>query len=178
MTPFNYKDLCQTAFVSCATASFSMKPTQKDAYIKLMKYCAYQERCHAEVEEKLATLGLYGSDAGEVINELSKEGFLDEERFSRAFVRGKFRFKKWGRRKIANELRQKKISDYCLKQGFEELDETEYVNTLHELGQKYWQALPVSGNVWARRKKTGSYLLQKGYEPELVNALLKELAEV
>ncbi|HCS19361.1 MAG TPA: RecX family transcriptional regulator [Bacteroidetes bacterium] len=155
-----------------------MKPFQKDAYIKLMKYCAYQERCHAEVEQKLASLGLYGEEAGEVIVELSREGFLDEERFTRAFVRGKFRFKKWGRRKIANELRQKKISDYCLKRGFEELDEDEYLATLRELGQNYCQNISGTGNIWAKRKKTGSYLLQKGYEPELVNALLKELAEV
>ncbi len=156
----------------------SMKPHQKDAFIKLGKYCAYQERCHTEVEQKLASLGLFGEDAGEVIIELSKSGFLDEERFARAFVRGKFRLKKWGRRKIANELRQKNISDYCLKRGFEELDEAEYLATLRDLGQKYWNTLPGTGNVWARRKKTGSYLLQKGYEPELVNALLKELAEV
>ncbi|MHB1276915.1 MAG: regulatory protein RecX [Bacteroidia bacterium] len=178
MTAFFYKDFCRPAFVSCAIALLPMKPFQKDAYIKLMKYCAYQERCHTEVEQKLALLGLYGEDAGEVIIELSNSGFLDEERFTRAFVRGKFRFKKWGRRKIANELRQKKISEYCLKQGFEELDENEYLATLRELGERYWQTLPGSGNVWERRKKTGSYLLQKGYEPELVNALLKELAEV
>lgn len=155
-----------------------MDPSQKAAFVKLMKYCAYQERCHAEVEEKLASLGLFGESSGEVIIELNRAGFLDEERFTRAFVRGKFRFKKWGRRKIANELRQKKISDYCLKCGFEELDEDDYRATLHELGEKYWATLPSSENVWARRKKTGSYLLQKGYEPELVNELLKELAEV
>lgn len=155
-----------------------MNQSQKDGLSKLMKYCAYQERCHAEVEAKLSSLGLFGQEAGEIIIELSRSGFLDEERFARAFVRGKFRFKGWGRRKIANELKQRKISDYCIQQGFKELDDEIYMEALRDLGAKYWHALQGEGNVWAKRKKTGSYLLQKGYEPELVNALLKELAEV
>lgn len=155
-----------------------MNHSQKDALSKLMKYCAYQERCFAEVEMKLASLGLYDDEAGEVIIELSRSGFLDEERFARAFVRGKFRFKKWGRRKIANELRQKKISEHCMERGFGEIDEADYENTLRELAETYWAKLRGEKNVWVKRKKTGSYLLQKGYEPELINMLLKELAKV
>lgn len=155
-----------------------MNYSQKDALAKLMKYCAYQERCFAEVEAKLANLGLYDDEAGEVIIELSRSGFLDEERFARAFVRGKFRLKKWGRRKIANELRQKKISEYCVIEGFKEIEDTEYREVLQDLATTYWEKLRAEKNVWAKRKKTGSYLLQKGYEPELINALLKELAEV
>jgi len=155
-----------------------MTHSQKEALSKLMKYCSYQERCFAEVETKLASLGLYDDEAGEVIIELSRTGFLDEERFARAFVRGKFRFKKWGRRKIANELRQKKISEHCMQKGFEEIKEEEYKDVLRELAEAYWQKLRGEKNVWVKRKKTGSYLLQKGYEPELINGLLKELAEV
>lgn len=155
-----------------------MNHSQKEALAKLMKYCAYQERCFAEVEVKLSSLGLYGDDAGEVIIELSRSGFLDEERFARAFVRGKFRFKKWGRRKIANELRKKQISEHCMEKGFEEIASNEYEEVLRELATNYWKKLRGEKNVWTKRKKTGSYLLQKGYEPELVNALLKELAEV
>jgi len=155
-----------------------MNYSQKDALGKLMKYCAYQERCFAEVEAKLDTLGLYGDEAGEVIIELSRSGFLDEERFARAFVRGKFRFKKWGKRKIANELRKKQISEHCMQKGFEEINPDEYEQVLQDLASSYWEKLRGEKNVWVKRKKTGSYLLQKGYEPDLINALLKELAEV
>jgi len=155
-----------------------MTHSQKEALAKLMKYCAYQERCFAEVEAKLHSLGLYGDNAGEVVVELSRSGFLDEERFARAFVRGKFRLKKWGKRKIANALRQKQISEHCVDEGFKEIDDSEYLEVLQEIARNYWGKLKAEKNVWEKRKKTGSYLLQKGYEPELINTLLKELAEV
>lgn len=155
-----------------------MNFSQKEALVKLQKYCAYQERCHSEVESRLAEEGLTGDEAGEVIVELSRSGFLDEERFARAFARGKFRIKKWGRVKIAMELRLRKVSDYCLQQGFSEIDEKEYLHTLSQLGGAKWKSLKGEKNVWVKRKKTGSYLMQKGYEPELVNALLRDLAEV
>ncbi|MBI1221899.1 MAG: RecX family transcriptional regulator [Bacteroidetes bacterium] len=155
-----------------------LTPGQKELLSKLMKYCAYQERCFSEAEQKLASLGAYGEEAGEIILHLSKAGFLDEERYARAFARGKFRFKRWGRNKIIRELKLKNISDYCLNKGMDEIDDTEYSSALHELGVKYWNKLKGEKNSWIKRKKTGSYLIQKGYEPELVNRLLAELAEV
>ena len=143
-----------------------------------MKYCAYQERCHAEVEEKLSTFGLSEEESGEVIIALTRGGFLDEERFARSFVRGKFRIKKWGRRKILQELKLKKISEYCVQKGFEEIDDIEYEACLRGLAERQWEKLKKEKNIWIRRKKTGSYLLQKGYEPEYINPLLAELAQV
>jgi regulatory protein len=150
---------------------------QKAALIKLTRYCAYQERCHAEAREKLATLGLYGNEAGEVIIELARLDFLNEERFAKAFVRGKFRFQKWGKIKIANELRQREVSDYCVSAGFLEIEEEEYLKVLKHLAEAHWGKL-TDRSVWAKRKKTGSYLMNKGYEPELVFSTLKELTEV
>lgn len=154
-----------------------MDTRQREALVRLQKYCAYQERCHTEVEEKLRQLGIYGDKAGELLIELNRTGFLDEERYARAFVRGKFRLKKWGRVKITVELKKKRISEYCIRKGFEELDTEEYMQTLRALAENRWERLE-GESVWEKRKKIGSHLLQKGYEPEYVNELLKELAEV
>lgn len=152
--------------------------TQKEALSKLMKFCAYQERCYKEAEKKLSDLGLFGEEAGEVLMELSAAGFLDEERFAKAFVRGKFRFKHWGRKKILIELRQRQISDYNIQKGFEEIDDEVYLDTLKWLAEKHLTKLKSEKNVWVKRKKTGSYLMSKGYEPELVNEVLMELTQV
>ncbi|TNE81988.1 MAG: RecX family transcriptional regulator [Bacteroidetes bacterium] len=155
-----------------------MNYSQKDALGKLRKYCAYQDRAHSEVEQKLADMGLYGDEAGEVIIALVRESFLDEERFARSFVRGKFRIKGWGRRKILQELKLKKVSDYCIDQGFKELDEDEYMQRLQDYAENKWASLNKEKNSWVKRKKTSSYLLQKGYEPDLINEVLRELAQV
>ncbi len=104
--------------------------TKEEALSKLQRYCAYQDRCHKEVRSKLLDLGVRGYDVEDVMASLIEENFLNEERYARSFVRGKFRMKQWGRRKIQQELKMKNISAYCLKKGFEEIEEEEYWQTL------------------------------------------------
>jgi regulatory protein len=148
---------------------------QKQALLKMEKYCAYQERCYSEAEEKLRHLGLYGNDAGEVLIELSQKGFLDEERFAGSFCRGKHRLKKWGRLKIIRELKLRRVSEYCIKSGLKEIDRNEYRNNLQELAEKKWNLLSGEKSHLIRYKKTGSYLFAKGYEPDLIKDILEEL---
>ena len=93
---------------------------------KLRHYCAYQERCHEEVRTKLLSLKVYGDGLEEIINQLISEDFLNEERFAKAYAGGKFRMKKWGRGKIIQGLKARKISDYCIKQGMSEIPEEDY----------------------------------------------------
>jgi regulatory protein len=76
----------------------------KEALVKIQSYCAYQERSHKEVKNKLFEYGLYASEVDELISNLIVDGFLNEERFAKAFAGGKFRIKKWGRLKIQQEL--------------------------------------------------------------------------
>ena len=84
------------------------KYTNRDAAIKLMKYCSYQERCHQEVNKKLYDWGFYKDDRDEIIVRLIEENFINEERFARAFTRGKFNIKKWGKQKITYASIKKK----------------------------------------------------------------------
>lgn len=140
---------------------------------KIKYYCAYQERCHKEVRNKLFELSVYGDDIDEVISELIAEDFLNEERYARSYCRGKFNQKKWGRNKIINHLKFKGISEYCIKKGLTEIDDEEYQTTLAELLNKKKKELSSEKNIWIKKKKLSNYLMQKGFESYLINELLK-----
>ena len=141
---------------------------------QIRHYCAYQERCHSEVRKKLYDLAFSGTDLEEVIGTLIEEGFLNEERFARSYCRGKFGLKHWGKRKIVNHLRQKQVSEYCIRKGLEEIDDDDYGRVFQELFQKKWISLSVEKNHWIKKKKTRDYLLAKGFEPELIYEQFKK----
>lgn len=149
--------------------------TREEAFIKLRWYCVYQDRCHQEVRSKLLDLGIYGDDLEAIIVDLIQEDFLDEERFARSYARGKFRMKRWGRIRIQQELKRKKVSAYCLRKAMEEIDETEYLEVLTELLKK--KIATVKGaNAFQRNSKAGAYAISRGYESYLVWEVVKTIA--
>lgn len=149
--------------------------TPQEALGKLMHYCAYQERSHKEVREKLSKLKVWGAEADEIIATLIQEDFLNEERYARSFARGKFRMKQWGRTKIRYALIRKDISAYCIKKGLEEIEEEEYKKTLKKLAATKYEQL--KGEHYLKRKqKTQQYLIGKGYEYDLVYEIVNNLS--
>jgi regulatory protein len=108
---------------------------------KIRHYCSYQERCHQEVKEKLYGYGLRKNDVDLVISQLIEEDYLNEERFARQFAGGKFRMKSWGRVRIQNELKQRQISDYCIRKAMKEIVDDEYLSALDKLATGRWDAL-------------------------------------
>lgn len=146
--------------------------TIEQAKQKALRYCAYQERSHQEVKNKLYELGLSSSDADELITYLITEGFLNEERYAKLFAGGKFRVKQWGRIKIIHALESKGVSKNCIRIGLKEIEEADYEQTLQELISR--KLGEVDGeNVFVVRDKISKSLIQKGYEPELVWKMLK-----
>ena len=149
--------------------------TKEQALQKLRHYCGYQERSHSEVKEKLYSLGIWKKDQGEIISTLIEENYLNEERFAIAFAGGKFRMKHWGRIKIKYELKQKQVSEYSIRKALKEIDEDVYLETLQKLYTDKWEMLKGEKNHFIKMAKTRDYLLQKGYEGELVkNVIAKE----
>jgi len=149
--------------------------TKEQALMKLKQYCAYQERSHSEVQQKLWDIGSYRSDHDEIISTLIEEDYLNEERFAKAFVGGKFRMKDWGKKKIYYALKEKKVSDYNIKKAMKEIDEAAYQKTLHDLAKKKYGSQKGEQHL-VRKKKTMDYLLQKGFESKLVTAAVNKLA--
>ncbi len=141
--------------------------SEEEALIKLQKYCVYQDRCHSEVESKLRELGIYGESMDNVIVELINENFLNEERFARSYARGKFRLKKWGRMKIQQNLKMKRVSKYCIKKGMEEIEEVEYLEVLENMLRKKIREYRAP-NFYQKKQKAGKYAIIKGYESGLV----------
>lgn len=137
-------------------------------------YCNYQPRCHKEVRNKLYELGCTTPEVEEHIADLISADILNEERYARAFARGKFRILKWGKSKIINELRFKQVSEYCIKKGLLEIDEDEYERTAEALALKKWKEQKSEKNIYTRMTKTKNYVLQKGYEAALVQKLINE----
>lgn len=150
--------------------------TVKEATIKLMQYCAYRDRSHKEVEDKLEEMRMIPAAREQIIIKLMQEDFLNEERFARSFVRGKFRIKKWGRLKIKNELKQRQISAPIINLALSEIDENVYLSTLNQLLEKK-KSLIKEENSYILKQKLGNYLLQKGYESYLIFGLMDEILE-
>lgn len=148
--------------------------TKEQALQKLRHYCAYQERSHSEVRDKLYQLGVWKKEHDEIIASLIEDNYLNEERFAIAFAGGKFRMKQWGRVKIRYELKQKQVSEYSIKKALKVIDEEEYEKLLRKLAEEKHGNLK-SEQYLIRKKKTQDYLMQKGFEPEMITRILNEL---
>ncbi len=138
------------------------------------QYCAYQERCHKEVSDKLKQMRMIPQAIDQIMVHLIQNNYLNEERFAKAFARGKFRIKKWGKNRIVRELKFRDISQYSIDSALKEIDEDDYHKTLHELTLKRIGQVKEK-NIYKRKKKVADYLLYRGWESHLVYEKLNEL---
>lgn len=140
---------------------------------KLMYYCAYQDRCHYEVELKMREFLLIPEAKDELFLYLIKENYLNEERFTRSYIRGKFYMKQWGRNKIRLQLKQKQITEKLILRGMDEIDENDYRNTILKLYSSYYDKLK-NLKAYQKRIKTVRYLMSRGFEYDVVNETVVE----
>ena len=148
--------------------------SKEEALAKMQRYCAYQERCHEEVRSKLLNMGVYSDWREEIIVQLIEENFLNEERFARSFARGKFRIKQWGRNRIRQELKKRKISDYCVRKAMEEIEEADYRSTLETALVKKNISL-YEEDAYQRKAKLARYAVSRGFESELAWQLINDM---
>jgi regulatory protein len=148
----------------------ALSPEQ--ALQKARHYCGYQERCHSEVQEKLYSLGLRKPQVEAALATLIEENYLNEERFAIQYAGGHFRLKQWGKVRIRYQLKQKHVSDYCIKKALAAIDDDDYYQTLARLAEKKWDSLKEEENPHTRKHKLQTYLLQKGYENEFIYPII------
>ena len=141
---------------------------------KMQSYCSYQERCHRDVEQKLRSFALIPEAHEIILLNLIKNGFLNEERFSKSYARGKFRIKKWGKQRIIRELKSRNISEYNINKALMEIDAGDYLAVFEESAHKKLDSL-TEKNRNKKRKKLADYLLYHGWESNLVYAKVIEL---
>ena len=148
--------------------------TVEEAKRKLEHYCAYQERCHKEVQEKLRAMQMIPEAIDQIIVHLLQHNFLNEERFAKAFVRGKFNTKKWGRGRLLVELKRKAISKANIEIAFKEINDEDYIETFNALAEKRVAAIKETDK-YKKKKKLIDYLLYRGWESHLVYDKASEL---
>lgn len=141
--------------------------TIKEAIQKLEHFCAYQERCHAEVISKLYSLKMSPEEIDFIVVQLIDNNFLNETRFACSFARGKHHIKHWGRIRITNELKIKQISSTNITLALKEISPEEYETTFDQLSERCWNNLQEK-NTLKKRKKFCDYMLRRGYESFLV----------
>lgn len=148
--------------------------TVDEAKKKIEHYCAYQERCHDEVIQKLKSFNMIPQAIDAIVVHLLDNNFLNEERFACSFARGEFRIKHWGKRRITNELKARNISKYNIDRALKEIGSEEYNTTFHMIADKQWENCNET-NILKRKKKVMDYLLRKGYESNIVQEKISDM---
>lgn len=167
---------------SCAQKALILIPMQlnksytvDEAKARLERYCAYQERCHQEIRQKLKEMRMIPEAVDHIINHLLQQNYLNETRFAQAFARGKFRTKHWGRLRITLELKRRDISAINIKIALKEITETDYQSSFHRLAEKRWAQLISEENPQRKKKKFADYLIYRGWESSLIWEKFKDL---
>lgn len=146
----------------------------QEALKKIEHYCAYQERCHDEVVQKLRTMKMDADEIDTIIVKLIQDNFLNESRFACSFARGKHRIKFWGKNRIVNELKFRNIGQYNINLALKEISNEEYLDTFDKIALRNWDSIKET-NIQKKRKKFCDYLLRKGFESNLIYDKAKEL---
>ncbi|MEO8962969.1 MAG: regulatory protein RecX [Ginsengibacter sp.] len=149
--------------------------TFEQALQKIKQYCTYQERCHSEVRDKLYSFGLHKMEVEEIISLLIIENYLNEERFAILFAGGKFRMKQWGKNKIKQALKLRRVSDYCINKALKEIVGSEYKKAFKKVAEHKVKTLKSEKNIFIKKRKLQDFLLQRGFESELIREALNDL---
>ena len=147
---------------------------EKIALEKAANYCAYQERSQQEVRDKLYEWGLWSSAVENIIIQLIGENFLNEERFAKAYATGKFKQKAWGKNKIAQGLKFKRVPDVLIKKALKGIPDDEYLLMLQKVLTKKANTVAEKDS-FKRKYKLHQYALSRGYEGDLIADVLSEL---
>lgn len=148
--------------------------TLEEAKRNLERYCAYQERCHQEVIQKLKSMGMIPEVIDVVTVHLIDYNFLNEERFARNYTRGKFKIKNWGRIRIKSELKKRNIGDRIISLALTEIPEEDYLRKLEDISKKKLRGIS-EYNTLVRKKKLQNFLVYRGWENDLVYTSINKL---
>lgn len=141
---------------------------------RIEHFCAYQDRCFQDVELKLRSWKVSHEKIKLILSQLQEDKYIDEDRYARSFVRGKFHFNKWGRNKIIYELKRKKLKDDLIRNAMAEIGEEDYDNMIRYLIVNKNQEI-ISSNNLKLREKIITFVTGKGFEFSLVEKILTEL---
>lgn len=146
----------------------------KEIYRKIASFCSYQDRCKQEVVTRLNDWDVPQEMVSTILGLLQDEKYLDEERYVKSFVRGKFEYKKWGRWKIRMILRQKGIAEQQIKDGLTVIEPDRYDEVIIQLLKAKIKSVKAE-NEWVLKQKLLASMAAKGFEPEIVQELVDDV---
>ncbi|MFK7954244.1 MAG: regulatory protein RecX [Ekhidna sp.] len=146
----------------------------KEAKQRAGRFCAFRERSPNELLEKLLDWGVGEEDAKKVVSDLTTEKFINEQRFANAYCNDKFEFNSWGKQKIKANIYSHKLSSSAIENALDRIDSKKYESRLFELAERKWEKLE-RDEPNKRKKKTLSFLANKGYEADLIWKCLRKL---
>lgn len=149
--------------------------TVAEALDKLRNYCAYQERCHKDVKDKLRTMGMIAQASDQIIGTLVSENYLNETRFAQQFASGKFSIKHWGKVRIKRELNIRGVSDYDINNAIKTIETGVYLDKIHAISDKKWQQLE-RYSAQIKKQKLFQYLAYRGWETDLIYQQINRLS--
>ncbi|WP_327985127.1 regulatory protein RecX [Bergeyella porcorum] len=139
----------------------------------MINYCVYQDRCHQEVEQKMKEFLLIPEAKDEILLYLIQENYLNEERFTRSYIRGKFYVKHWGRNKIKNHLKFKGVPEKLILSCYDEIDDEDYENAIKKIYQQYYEKQKGLKD-YQKQAKTIKYLIGRGFEYDIIQEVINE----
>ncbi len=148
-----------------------------EAKLKLEAYCAYQDRCHFEVQTKLRLFDISEERKADIIIHLIENKFLDEGRFAESYVSGKLRIKNWGRIKIKQALKAKFLHSNLIENALKGIDLDVYEAIFQKIANRKWNELKSEKNSFTKKAKLFRFLASRGFESDLIYGVLKELEE-
>ena len=146
----------------------------KEVKQKAGRFCALRERSPNEVEEKIISWGISQTEAHKVVEELSREGYINEQRFANAYCNDKFEFNSWGKQKIWSNIYAHKLPEQVVTNALDRIDPDKYSSRLYELAQRKWERLE-QDELAHRKQKTLNYLSNKGFELDLIWSAIAKL---
>ncbi len=146
-----------------------------EALQKLRNFCAYQERCHKEVVQKLGEMGMIDAAVNQIVVSLISDNFLNEERFAFSYARGKFSQKHYGKIRIQRELKLRDIHPKLIQKALDQIDSTDFDDAFEVLADKKWESLK-NENVLVKKKKFFDYMVYRGWETERIYDKLRSLS--
>ena len=144
---------------------------EQEAYLQLAALCAQAEHCEQEMRDKMKRWELDETVQNRVINRLTEERYIDNERYARAFVKDKIRYNKWGRRKVQQALWMKRIDTDIQQRVLDEIDEKEYLDVLRPLLKQKRKSIK-AGNDYELNQKLVCFALSRGFTFDIIRQCL------
>ena len=145
--------------------------TEQEAYLQLAAVCAQAEHCEQEMRDKMKRWELDETVQNRIIDRLTKERYIDNERYARAFVKDKIRYNKWGRRKVQQALWMKRIDKIIQQRVLDEIDEKEYLDVLRPLLKQKRKSIKAQSD-YELNQKLVRFALGRGFTFDIIRQCL------